>query len=112
MARAQTLAKGITINGLPLMTREGAGGQYHLENLDEYYKHCVIGGPGSFVIPVNDWQQFPAAVRQKLVLELAGSAILPVTRIAFNNIAQAGYNCLIGEQIWEERQLYWDWGDN
>jgi len=38
-ARADTLAKGIIINGLPLMTREGMGSRYHLENLDEYYRN-------------------------------------------------------------------------
>ena len=31
-------------------------------------------GPGAFMIPVNDWTQFPEAIRRKLVLELAGSA--------------------------------------
>ena len=43
-------------------------------NLDQYYTDCVIGGPGAFMIPVNDWTQFPEAIRRKLVLELAGPA--------------------------------------
>ena len=70
-ARDQVLAEGITINGLPLMTREGMGSQWHLDELDIYYGTCVTGGPGSFVIPVLDWEDFAQAVRHKLVLEIA-----------------------------------------
>ena len=47
---------------------------YDVEDLDLYYTNCVIGGPGAFMIPVNDWSQFPEAIRRKLVLELAGPA--------------------------------------
>ncbi len=73
-AREAVLADGIVINGLPLMTREGMGSQWHLDDLDEYYRRCVIGGPGAFVIPVYDWAGFAEAVRRKLVLEIAGAA--------------------------------------
>ncbi|MCG8606429.1 DUF1194 domain-containing protein, partial [bacterium] len=111
-ARRDTLARGIVINGLPLMTREGMGSQFHLEDLDEYYRNCVIGGPGSFVLPVLDWDQFPAAVRHKLVLELAQShtpapAGLPVVPVAFTGAAQSGYDCMIGEKIWDQMRQYW-----
>ena len=44
-----------------------------IDDLDSYYTNCVIGGPGAFMIPVNDWSQFPEAIRRKLVLELAAS---------------------------------------
>ena len=43
-----------------------------IEELDRLLPDCVIGGPGAFMIPVNDWAQFPEAIRRKLVLELAG----------------------------------------
>ena len=36
-----------------------------------YFTANVIGGPGAFVIPVYDWSQFAAAVRRKLILEIA-----------------------------------------
>ena len=79
---------------------------YDVKDLDVYYENCVIGGPGAFVIPVNDWSQFPEAIRRKLVLELAGlvpapreSERLPVQLVA----ATAGYDCLIGEKIWSDR---------
>jgi len=100
-ARKAALAKGVIINGLPLMTREGIGLQFHLEDLDEYYKHCVIGGPGSFIIPVRHWEEFPEAVRRKLVLELAQRERLPSHRVAFKWRTANGYDCLVGEKIWQ-----------
>ncbi|MEM9206945.1 MAG: DUF1194 domain-containing protein [Pseudomonadota bacterium] len=101
-ARARANERGITINGLPLMTREGMGAQWHLDDLDEYYRQCVITGPTAFVIPVLEWQDFPTAVRQKLVLELADRQPHdePIERIS-------GYDCLIGEKIWD--RFFGDW---
>jgi hypothetical protein len=105
-ARDAAIADGIVINGLPLMTREGMGSQWHLDDLDEYYRHCVIGGPGAFVIPVHDWAGFAEAVRRKLVLEIAG---LPPTRVIRAQYRPApAYDCLIGEKIWERNRRYWD----
>ncbi len=103
-ARDEALAAGLVINGLPLMTREGMGSQWHLEDLDRYYRDCVIGGPGAFVIPVLEWRHFPQAVRRKIVLELSGRQPRParVWRAAEKN-----YDCLIGEKIWQD--LRWDW---
>lgn len=99
-ARDAAIARGIVINGLPLMTRDGLGRQWHLEDLDQYYYHCVIGGPGAFVVPVLEWAHFPEAVRRKLTLELAGE---PPTlhRAAMTRTNTAGYDCLIGEKIWD-----------
>ena len=54
------------------MTNGGLSSAYDVGDLDKYYADCVIGGPGAFMIPVNDWSQFPEAIRRKLVLELAG----------------------------------------
>jgi hypothetical protein len=71
--RDAVLKQGITINGLPLMTDRGLTNVYGIADLDRYYADCVIGGPGAFMVPVNDWSQFPEAVRRKLVLELAGA---------------------------------------
>ena len=70
-ARDAAVAMGITINGLPLMTREGLGARFHLEDLDEYYHHCVIGGPGSFMVVANTFADFARAIRKKLILEIA-----------------------------------------
>jgi hypothetical protein len=100
-ARDRALTKGIIINGLPLMTREGMGLRFQLDDLDEYYRHCVIGGPGSFVLPVIEWEEFPEAVRRKLVLELADTNEARVYEAAFTGATAQGYDCLIGEKIWQ-----------
>ncbi|MEM7299599.1 MAG: DUF1194 domain-containing protein [Pseudomonadota bacterium] len=102
-ARADVLAKGIVINGLPLMTKEGLGARWHLDDLDDYYRHCVIGGPAAFVIPVLEWSQFPAAVRQKLILELAGRTPPERARVwrTSDGAGSKSYDCLIGEKIWQ-----------
>lgn len=103
-ARDALIEKGITVNGLPLMTSGGPGGGFDVPDLDIYYRNCVIGGPGAFMIPVNDWPQFPEAIRRKLVLELADAETgrLPVV------LAQAeAYDCLIGERMWQNRSWIW-----
>ena len=100
-ARDDALAQGIVINGLPLMTREGMGWQWHLDDLDEYYRHCVIGGPAAFVVPVLQWDHFPTAVRQKLILELVGNTPR-VQPAQLQRQIDPGYDCLIGEKIWED----------
>jgi Protein of unknown function (DUF1194) len=102
-ARDRAVANRITINGLPLMTQsDDATSRWNIDDLDDYYTACVIGGVGAFVLPVTDWAEFEMAVRRKLVLEIAGT----VSRI-YRVQAAGGYNCLIGEQIWERnRELF------
>ncbi|NGO50136.1 DUF1194 domain-containing protein [Allomesorhizobium camelthorni] len=112
-ARDALIAQGITINGLPLMTNGGLASAYDVENLDLYYQDCVIGGPGAFMIPVNDWSQFPEAVRRKLVLELAGGSSERTRDEAAHppvQLAQAapGYDCMIGEKLWRDRSWMWE----
>lgn len=110
LTRDAVLKQGIVINGLPLMTNGGMASAYDVASLDLYYNDCVIGGPGSFMIPVNDWVQFPEAVRRKLVLELAGydpeaeTGKLPVIYAQ----ARTPYDCLVGEKLWRDRQWMWD----
>jgi hypothetical protein len=61
------------------------------------------------MIPVNDWSQFPEAVRHKLVLELAAPASPARTADEAANppalAAQspAPYDCLVGEKLWRDR---------
>jgi hypothetical protein len=107
-ARDAAIAKGVTINGLPMMTRGGVGQRFHIEDLDRYYTKCVIGGPGSFVVPVNDWDQFAEVVRRKLVLEI-GSADDPEPRVVpAQFVLEEPYDCLIGEKIWQMRGWQFD----
>lgn len=104
-ARDDVLKAGIVINGLPLLVRPASFG-FGIENLDEYYEDCVIGGAGSFVLPVTDWEHFGAAVRRKLVLEISGlpaRAIRASNRPVFAAAARDRVDCLIGEKLWEQR---------
>jgi hypothetical protein len=84
------------------------GSQWHLDDLDEYYRHCVICGPGAFVIPVLEWSQFPQAVRRKLVLELAQQRHVPAARANLVRVGSPEYDCLIGEKIWDDIQGDWN----
>ena len=62
-ARDAVLAQGVVINGLPILIRPRCGGRV-LAGLDYYYTDCVIGGPGSFVLPVQAPEQLAEAIRQ------------------------------------------------
>lgn len=105
-ARQNVLSRSITINGLPLMTNQDFVSYWDIEDLDEYYKNCVTGGPGSFVIPVVEWRDFEEAVRRKLVLEIA-SATYPERIVRAQYSSSYEYDCLIGEKMWDRYQHYW-----
>ena len=53
LARDEALARGITINGLPIMLK-WPDGPWDIEDLDLYFRDCVIGGPGAFLVPVRE----------------------------------------------------------
>jgi Protein of unknown function (DUF1194) len=72
-ARDEALAQGVTINGLPIMLKRPTG-SWDVENLDEHYRDCVIGGPGAFMIPVRERHQFAEAIKTKIIREIAGLA--------------------------------------
>ena len=55
----------------------------------------------------NAFKEFPAAVRRKLVLEIAGGP--PSEPRLIPAQAAAPYDCLIGEKIWERNRGQWDW---
>ena len=100
-AREAALAKGITINGLPIMVKEPSFSTMDIENLDWYYEDCVIGGPGSFVVAIKDRDKFKEAIRTKLLLEVAGRT--PEGRIVPVAEREPRVSCLIGEKIWQDR---------
>jgi len=96
-ARDEAVAKGVTINGLPIMLKRPRSG-WEVENLDQYYRECVIGGQGAFMVPVREREQFSQTIRTKLVREIAGLAaqVQPVQ-------ASPPVNCLAGRPAWD----YW-----
>jgi hypothetical protein len=116
-ARDEALSKGIVINGLPIMVKEPSYSTMDIDHLDWYYKDCVTGGLGSFVVPIRDRERFKEAIRTKLLLEVAGrTPERPLVRVADkgpkngqgNETSSESNNeprvsCLIGEQIWHDR---------
>jgi Protein of unknown function (DUF1194) len=101
IARDAALEKGITINGLPVMVKQASYATMDIEQLDIYYEDCVIGGPGSFVIPIKERAKFKEAIRTKLILEVAG--LQPKVIPAQARAREPRVPCTIGEQLWRER---------
>jgi hypothetical protein len=66
--RDEAVSKGIVINGLPVVDPYGWD---EFSNLPEYFRGCVIGGPGAFVQVAEGFADFSRAIRRKLVLELS-----------------------------------------
>jgi hypothetical protein len=101
LVRDEVIAKGIVINGLPIMLKEPQPGSIDIKDLDIYYEDCVIGGPGAFVVPIREREKFRDAIRTKLVLDIAqypGEArVIPASAEA------PRISCTIGEQMWQRR---------
>ena len=76
-ARDKLVAEGVTINGLPIMNDRPTFGRLPPVPLDEYFRDSVVGGPGAFVIPAEDFQAFGHAVKRKLIREIAGTDMGP-----------------------------------
>jgi hypothetical protein len=104
LTRDEVLAKGITINGLPILLKRPNSSTLDIDQLDVYYEDCLIGGPGAFVIPIKERDQFKEAIRTKLVLEIAGRR--PQQPVMPAAAAAPRISCTIGERLWQER-----WGN-
>ena len=104
VTRDEVLAQGITINGLPIMLKRPSSSTMDIDQLDIYFEDCVIGGPGAFVIPIRERDQFKEAIRTKLVLEIAGRT--PERRVVPVAASAPRVSCTIGERLWQER-----WGN-
>jgi hypothetical protein len=63
--RDEMVAAGITVNGLAILKTEPW--------LDSYYDENVVGGPGGFLMQVDDFTSFAAAMQQKLLSEVAAT---------------------------------------
>lgn len=117
-ARDIVVKSGIVINGLPIMLNKPKE-FYDIDHLDRYYKHCVIGGEGSFIAPVFDLRHLSSTIRKKLVMEIAsldldtGAAPIQYAETeapetpATPGIVKAQLklptqktDCTIGEQVW------------
>lgn len=68
-ARDDAVRQGININGLPILSLDAF--------LDRYYFDKVIGGPGAFMIPAANYDDFADAIVKKLILEIASNDARP-----------------------------------
>jgi hypothetical protein len=66
-ARDAIVNMGITINAL---TVEGEDLPLNIESLRKYFEYNVIGGPDSFIQPINSFGDYGPALTKKLVREL------------------------------------------
>lgn len=62
VVRDSLVRGGVQINGLAIETTE--------DGLSEYYRNHVIGGPGAFVLTARTFEDYPRAIRRKLLREI------------------------------------------
>lgn len=78
-ARAAALAGGVTINGLAIINESAAmfgGFSGHTQppgGLPKWYHDNVTGGPGSFLLTVENFESFGEAMTKKLLNEIAAA---------------------------------------
>ncbi len=72
-ARTELLAQGVVVNGLAVIDNTPVPPSLAgvLPPLDEYYRDEVIGGPGAFLVVAEGFTAFEAAVRRKIIREIA-----------------------------------------
>ena len=73
--RDAALAKGVTINGLVILSDNPLSWNPDHTNppggLDNYYRNNVIGGPGAFVMVAQNFNSFGQAIVAKMIAEVA-----------------------------------------
>ena len=74
-ARDEAVAKGFVINGLAIINlNPNFGFIAHTQppgGLPNYYRQNVMGGPGAFVLQIDDFHSFADAMATKLLNEIA-----------------------------------------
>ena len=105
-ARDEAVARGITINGLPIVNDRPNFFGRPMPHLDLYYRDCVIGGPGAMYVIAKDFPDFAEAVRRKLLLEIANLSpapepVQPRIHLAAGESDAPG--CDAGEREWRGR---------
>ncbi|MEL7542248.1 MAG: DUF1194 domain-containing protein [Pseudomonadota bacterium] len=72
LVRSLMVAEGITINGLAILESE--------PGLRTYYRGNVAGGAGSFVVPADSFEDYPRAIKRKLLREILPAITMNETR--------------------------------
>ena len=75
ISRDEALVKGITINGLVILSERPMTWNPEHTNppggLANYFRNNVVGGPGAFVIVAENFSSFGQAIIKKLIAEIA-----------------------------------------
>ena len=74
-ARNLAVARGLTINGLVIFNEEYDLGELATIDLRTHYATHVIGGDGAFMMEIDGFEDFPKAIRRKLIREILGPNI-------------------------------------
>jgi hypothetical protein len=102
VTRDGLVSRGIVINGLPILLNKPVQ-WYDIANLDQYYRDCVIGGRGAFVLPVHSIEELSGTIRNKMITEIAGltprEGGFQYARAQLRP-AQSKVDCLVGEKRW------------
>jgi hypothetical protein len=73
--RDEAVAKGITVNGLVILSENPMSWNPDHTNppggLDNYYRNNVVGGPNAFVMVAKDFNSFGEAIVKKMIAEVA-----------------------------------------
>ena len=69
--RDRLVAEGVVINGLPIINDRPRYGMASGAELVPYYTRAVVGGAGHFVVVAESFDTFAAAIRRKLLQEIA-----------------------------------------
>lgn len=114
-ARGKAIAAGVTINGLPIVNGRGdPAGYLPLPDVDLYYRDCVIGGPGAFLVVADSFKEFGLAIRRKLITEIAGMPPAPAmaaadgVRAGPRLVLAAGLPraCDFGPMTWQDLRVH------
>jgi hypothetical protein len=75
LARDVAVAKGVTINGLVILSDEplptNPSHTHPPGGLKSYYENNVVGGPGAFVLEAQTFESFGQLIISKLIKEIA-----------------------------------------
>jgi hypothetical protein len=73
--RDEAVSRGITINGLPILSENPMSWNPDHTNppggLENYYRNNVIGGPGAFVMVAKNFNTFGDAIISKMIAEVS-----------------------------------------
>jgi hypothetical protein len=83
-ARDDALTQGVTINGIVIMNDVPSAMSFWRTELplDDFYRERVIGGPGAFMMIVEDFTTFGHAIRNKLLREIANDSTVAARSVA------------------------------